>query len=107
MQRTILSTLTVAVLALVLGLVGEIAPAQAAACKCNPGSHDNCPKGYHCRLGGCASGGAPSPFTFRGRCFKNPGVGGGGVKSPAKSFGVQPPPHLPAKRGGPRRLRAK
>jgi hypothetical protein len=104
MQRTILWILVVAVSA-PLGLVGQIAPAQAAACKCNPGSHDNCPKGYHCRSGGCASGGAPSPFTFRGRCFKNPA--GSGVKGPTKSFSVQPPPHLPAKRPGPRRLWAR
>jgi hypothetical protein len=104
MQRTILWILVVAISAL-LGLVGQIAPAQAAACKCNPGSHDNCPKGSHCRSGGCASGGAPSPFAFRGRCFKNPA--GSGVKDPTKSFSVQPPPHLPAKRPGPRRLRAR
>jgi hypothetical protein len=103
MKRTILSTLALAV-ALSLDLAGPVAPAQAAVCKCNPGSHDTCPRGYHCRSGGCASGGAPSPFTFTGRCFKNPG-GGDGVVKP-KSFSVKQPPHLPAKGAGPRRLRA-
>ena len=100
MKRTTLWILAIAVSA-PLSIAGQVATAQAAACKCNPGGHSNCPKGYHCRVGGCASGGAPSPFTFSGRCFKNPG---GGVKG-AKKFSVQPP--LPAKQAGPRRLRAR
>ena len=81
MKYTILWILAVAVSA-PLVLVSQVTTAQAAACKCNPGGHDNCPKGYHCRTGGCASGGAPSPFTFTGRCFKNPG--GGAVKDSEK-----------------------
>jgi hypothetical protein len=101
MKRTKLWILAVAVSAS-LGVIGQVSTAQAAACKCNPGGHSNCPKGYHCRAGGCASGGAPSPFTFTGRCFKNPG--GGVVKGP-KKFSVQPPPL--AKRARPRRLRGR
>jgi hypothetical protein len=103
-MKRILSTLAIAVSALTIDLPGPIAPAQAASCTCRPGSHDSCPQGYHCKPGGCASGGAPSTFTFTGRCFKNPG--GGGVVKP-KSFSVQPPGHPPAKRAKSRRLRAR
>lgn len=104
-MKRIVSTLALAVSALAISLPGPIATAQAAACKCNAGSHDNCPGGYHCKFGGCASGGAPSPFSFTGRCVRNPG--GGSVVVKPKSFSVQPHGHPPAKRAVPRRLRAR
>jgi hypothetical protein len=104
-MKRILSTLVLAISALAIDFPGPISPAQAAACTCRPGPHDNCPQGYHCKTGGCPSGGAPSSFNFTGRCSRNPG-GGSSVLKP-KSFSVQPHGHPPAKGAGPRLMQAR
>jgi hypothetical protein len=64
-MKRIVWTLALAASALAVDLPGPMAPAQAAACECRTGSHNTCPQGYHCKTGGCASGGAPSSLTLQ------------------------------------------
>jgi hypothetical protein len=75
---------------LMLGLVGQISPAQAAKCNCNPFNVGSCnllpPPGgnSYCKVGGCSVSG-----NYSGRCKHSAG-GGGNPKSPTNSFSAEP-----------------
>ena len=86
MTRTILSSLAVAIFALVLDLAGQTTPSQAATCNCVP-VVSRCGAGMSCKFGGC---GPPSPGSnVIGRCAA---TGGGGKKNLPGSYTAEPGP---------------